>query len=97
MVINVEHEVLVVYPHTDYCNSLLHGVPAVHLSKLQHLQNSVGQLINHASRFCHISPMLHALHALATCEVLNLLQNCCDLFQGYSQSGASIFKQPDKY
>lgn len=61
MIINVEHEVLVVYPHTDYCNSLLHGVPAVHLSKLHQRQNSAVQLINHTSRFCHILLVLHAL------------------------------------
>ena len=35
--------------------------------------------------------------ALATCEVPNLLQNRCDLFQGYSKSGASVFKQLNKY
>ena len=47
-----------------YCNGLLYGVPAVHLSKLQRLQNSAAQLITHTPRYLHITPVLLALHWL---------------------------------
>ena len=48
----------------DYCNSLLHGTPAVHLAKLQHLQNSAARLIRHTPRHHHITPVLYELHWL---------------------------------
>ena len=48
----------------DYCNSLLYRVPAVHLSKLQHLQNTAACLITYTPRFHHILPVLFALHWL---------------------------------
>ena len=47
-----------------YCNGLLYGVPAVHLSKLQRLQNSAAQLITHTPRYLHITLVLLALHWL---------------------------------
>ena len=47
-----------------YCNGLLYGVPAVHLSKLQRLQNSAARLITHTPRYLHITPVLLALHWL---------------------------------
>ena len=48
----------------DYCNSLLYGTPAVHLAKLQHLQNCAARLISHTPRHYHITPVLYALHWL---------------------------------
>ena len=47
-----------------YCNGLLYGVPAVHLSKLQRLQNSAARLITHTPRYFHITLVLLALHWL---------------------------------
>ena len=37
---------------------------AVHLAKLQHLQNSAARLISHTPRHHHITPVLYALHWL---------------------------------
>ena len=34
----------VIMTRIDYCNSLLYGVPAVYLSKLQRVQNSAARL-----------------------------------------------------
>ncbi len=48
----------------DYCNSLLYGVPDVHLGKLQRVQNSAAGLICKKSRFDHITPVLYSLHWL---------------------------------
>ena len=54
----------VIMARIDYCNGLLYGVLAVHLSKLQLLQNSAARLITHTPRYCHITTVLHALHWL---------------------------------
>ena len=35
----------------DYCNSLLFGLPSVHLLKLQRLQNAAARLISNVPRF----------------------------------------------
>jgi len=48
----------------DYCNSLLYGLPSVHLSKLQHVQNSAARLVCNISRYDHITPVLYSLHWL---------------------------------
>ena len=44
--------------------SFLYGVPAVHLSKLQCVQNSAARLISHTPRYHHISPVHFDLHWL---------------------------------
>ena len=48
----------------DYCNSLLYGLPATQLNKLQRVQNAAARLTCNNSRFDHISPILFALHWL---------------------------------
>ena len=48
----------------DYCNGLLYRVPAVHLSRLQRLQNTAAHLITYTPRFHHIPPVIFTLHWL---------------------------------
>ena len=48
----------------DYCNSLLFGLPSVHLLKLQRLQNTAARLISNVPRYSHITPVLCSLHWL---------------------------------
>ena len=46
----------IVIGRLDYCNSLLYKVPAVHMSKLQRIQNSAARLVCSTLRFNHIIP-----------------------------------------
>ena len=48
----------------DYCNSLLHGLPASHLNKVQRVLNAAARLVCCAPRYCHITPLLYKLHWL---------------------------------
>ena len=48
----------------DYCNSLLYGLPASYIIKLQRVQNAAARLISNTTRFDHISPVMRDLHWL---------------------------------
>ena len=48
----------------DYCNGLLHGLPAYQLQKLQRVQNAAARLIFMERKYGHITPLLHKLHWL---------------------------------
>lgn len=48
----------------DYCNSLLAGVAAVQLRRLQSIQNAAARLVSGARRHDHIMPVLDSLHWL---------------------------------
>ena len=57
-------EQAVIMSRLDYCNGLLYGTPAVHLGKLQRLQNAAARLVCTVSRYDHITPSLISLHWL---------------------------------
>ena len=46
----------------DYYNSLLYGLPASYIIKLQRVQNAGARLISNTTRFDHISPVMKDLH-----------------------------------
>ena len=48
----------------DYCNSLLYGLPANHLAKMQRLQNACARVITRPCRRSHITHVLKELHWL---------------------------------
>jgi len=48
----------------DYCNSPLYGLPAIHINKLQRVQNAAARLVTNSPPICHITPILKDLHWL---------------------------------
>ena len=48
----------------DYCNVLLHGAPKYQLERLQKVQNYAARVIAKAPKYCHVTPILAALHWL---------------------------------
>ena len=48
----------------DYCNSLLYGLPASHLNKVQRVLNAAARLVCRAPRYRRITPLLYELHWL---------------------------------
>ena len=41
----------------DYCNSLLYGLPATQLNKIQRVLNAAARLVCRSPRYCHIIPL----------------------------------------
>ena len=48
----------------DYCNSLLCGLPAIPIKRLQRVKNAAARVIAKADRRDHISPIVFKLHWL---------------------------------
>ena len=48
----------------DYCNSLLHQIPAKDLQKLQRVQNCLARVVTKAPRFSRSIPLWKSLHWL---------------------------------
>ena len=48
----------------NYCNSLLFNVDDKYMKQLERVQNSSDRVVCKASKFCHITPVLHSLHWL---------------------------------
>ena len=55
-----------VFPHLDYCNSLLYGVPQCILDRFQRIQNAAARLVlgKARSRYLHARPLCKKLHWL---------------------------------
>ena len=56
--------VALVTSNLDYCNSLLHQIPAKDLQKLQRVQNCLARVVTKAPRFSRSIPLLNSLHWL---------------------------------
>ncbi len=52
----------------DYNNSLLSGVPACILRRLQVVQNSAAKVMTRIKKFDHVTPILKDLHWLPSCQ-----------------------------
>ena len=48
----------------DYCNSLLYGLPACQLNKMQRVLNAAARLVCKAPRYSHVTTLLRELHWL---------------------------------
>ena len=48
----------------DSCNATLYGLPAIHIRKLQCVQNAAGRLLANTAHYSHITPLLIYLHSL---------------------------------
>ena len=48
----------------DYCNSLLHSLPGVHLNKLLRVQNALARVVTKSTRFTSTKSLLERLHWL---------------------------------
>ena len=55
----------------DYCNSLLYGLPACQLNKMQRVLNATARLVCNASRYSHVTPLLRELHWLPIRQRVN--------------------------
>jgi hypothetical protein len=58
-----------VHSKLDYCNSLLNGLPATSIVRLQHVQNSLARVVCKSSNFrAHTSSLLRKLHWLPVAD-----------------------------
>ena len=48
----------------DYCNAILYGLPAIHVNRLQRVQNAATRLLTTTPRYSHITPVMISLHWL---------------------------------
>ena len=57
-----------VFSHIDYCNSLLNGLPAYQLNRIQKILNGAARIIFKLPKRSHISSFLKSLHWLPVRE-----------------------------
>ena len=56
----------------DYCNSLLHSLLAVHLNKLQRVQNALARVVTKFTRVTSTKSLLERLHWLPIASRINV-------------------------
>ena len=75
--------------HIDFCNSLLQGLPAGQIQRLQTIQNSAARLVSRTKKYQSISPVLQSLH-LVTSSLSYNVQNIVALLSMLSQLSSII-------
>ena len=77
--------------HIDFCNSLLQGLPAGQIKRLQTIQNSAARLVSRTKKYQSISPVLQSLHWLPVhYRIMYNVQNIVALLSMLSQLGSII-------
>ena len=56
----------------DYCNTLLHSHPGLHLNKLQYVQNALVRVVTKSTRFTSTNSLLERLHWLPIASRIDL-------------------------
>jgi len=77
----------------DYCNSLLIGLPAKLLNRLQAVINTAARLVCHAMKADRITPVLKDLHWLRIEERIQY-KLLCPCVQVSTQSGTTLPVRP---
>ena len=79
----------------DYCNSILYGIPASHLKKVQRVLNAAASLVCRAPRLSRITPLMRELHWLPIRKPIYFkMLFTFKAIQGLSQGGPGVPVNP---
>ena len=73
----------------DYCNAILYGLPAIHIRKLQRVQNAAARLLANTACSSRITPVMIDLHWLPV-EFRIIFKNDLNDFQGLTWPSATL-------